>query len=65
MLIDLAKKSPLGKAKEKPDEVRRVIEKLRNEGILTTIGRGCEKVDEPMVTSYSSEGMVPCLGTGV
>ena len=32
MVIDLAKKSLLGKARERPDLVRRVIEKCRNEG---------------------------------
>ncbi|HUE15427.1 MAG TPA: dehydrogenase, partial [Planctomycetaceae bacterium] len=36
MVIDLAKKSLLGKARERPDLVRRVIEKCRNEGLLST-----------------------------
>jgi hypothetical protein len=36
-MIDLGKKSLLGKAKERPDQVRRVLEKLRNEGILNTL----------------------------
>src|SRR5579864_7907885 len=35
MVIELAKKSLLGKARERPDLVRRVLEKCRNEGILT------------------------------
>ena len=33
MVIDLAEKSLFGKARERPDLVRRVIEKCRNEGL--------------------------------
>lgn len=35
--IELPKKSLLGKTKDRPDPVRRVLEKLKNEGILETI----------------------------
>ena len=31
-VIELAKKSLIGKARERPDHVRRVLEKMRNEG---------------------------------
>ena len=37
MVMDLAKKSLLGKARERPDHVRRVLEKLRNEGFFKTL----------------------------
>ena len=33
MIMDLAKKSLLGKARERPDHVQRVLEKIRNEGL--------------------------------
>jgi len=45
MVIDLAGKSLLGKAKERPDQVRRVFEKWRNEGILNTISQVREKLE--------------------
>jgi len=63
--IELAKKSLLGKAKERPDQVRRVLEKLRNEGILNTISQVREKLDEPMTMGYSSAGVVLACGAGV
>ena len=53
--IELAKKSLLGKARERPDQVRRVLEKLRNEGILNTISQVRERLDEPMTMGYSAE----------
>jgi predicted dehydrogenase len=63
--IELAKKSLLGKARERPDQVRRVLEKLKNEGILHTISQVREKLDEPMTMGYSSAGAVLGCGEGV
>ncbi len=65
MTMDLAKKSLLGKARERPDHVRRVLRKFRNEGILRTISQVREKLDEPMTMGYSSAGVVLACGTGV
>ncbi|OGP87962.1 MAG: alcohol dehydrogenase [Deltaproteobacteria bacterium RBG_16_48_10] len=64
-VIELAKKSLLGKARERPDQVRRVLEKLKNEGILNTISQVREKLDEPMTMGYSSAGVVLACGEGV
>jgi predicted dehydrogenase/threonine dehydrogenase-like Zn-dependent dehydrogenase len=63
--IELAKKSLLGKAKDRPDQVRRVLEKLKNEGILNTISQVRERLDEPMTMGYSSAGLVLACGDGV
>jgi len=65
MVMDLAKKSLLGKARERPDHVRRVLEKVRNEGLLTTIRQVREKLDSPMSMGYSSAGIVLACGAGV
>jgi predicted dehydrogenase/NADPH:quinone reductase-like Zn-dependent oxidoreductase len=65
MVIDLAKKSLLGKARERPDLVRRVIEKCRNEGVLNTLRQVRERLDTPMSMGYSSAGVVLACGRGV
>jgi predicted dehydrogenase/threonine dehydrogenase-like Zn-dependent dehydrogenase len=65
MVIDLAKKSLLGKARERPDLVRRVIEKCRNEGVLTTLRQVREQLDAPLAMGYSSAGVVLACGPGV
>ncbi len=65
MVMDLASKSLLGKAKERPDHVRRVLEKIRNEGLLNTVRAVREKLDEPMSMGYSSAGTVLACGAGV
>jgi predicted dehydrogenase len=65
MTIDLAKKSLLGKARERPDLVRRVVEKCRNEGVLTTLRQVRERLNTPIAMGYSSAGVVLACGAGV
>jgi len=65
MVLELAGKSLLGKARERPDHVRRVLEKLRNEGFFSTIRQVLEKLDEPMTMGYASAGVVLACGAGV
>ena len=53
MAAGLAKKSLLGKAMERPDHVRRVLEKLKQEGLFTTLRQvnarlGCGRAAEPV-----------------
>lgn len=65
MVLDLSKKSLLGKARERPDHVRRVLEKMRNEGLWQTVQQVREKLDSPMSMGYSSAGVVLACGRGV
>ncbi|MGE3317425.1 MAG: bi-domain-containing oxidoreductase, partial [Planctomycetaceae bacterium] len=65
MVLDLSRKSLLGKARERPDHVKRVLEKLRNEGIRQTLQQVREKLDSPMPMGYSSAGVVLACGRGV
>jgi len=61
----LARKSLFGKAMERPDQVRRVLEKLRNEGLLQTLDQVRARLDEPMAMGYASAGVVLACGAGV
>ena len=65
MIMELSKKSLLGKARERPDHVRRVLEKIRNEGLFDTIQQVRRKLDEPMSMGYSSSGIVLACGKNV
>lgn len=62
---DLARKSLLQKARERPDQVRRVLQKLRQEGLIETVRQVRSKLDEPMPLGYSSAGVVLACGAGV
>ena len=62
---NLAKKSLLGKARERPDHLRRVLEKLRQEGLWNTVRQVREKLDDPMPMGYCSAGVVLACGPDV
>ncbi len=64
-VVDLARKSLLGKARERPDHVRRVVQKIKQEGLLPTLTQVFAKLDEPMPLGYSSAGVVVECGRGV
>ncbi len=57
-VVQLAKKSLAGKALSRPDHVRRVVEKVRQEGLITTAQQVFAKLGEPMPLGYSSAGTV-------
>lgn len=59
MVLDVASRSLLGKARERPDQVRRVLEKLRNEGPVSTLRAVNARLDEPMSMGYASTGGRP------
>jgi predicted dehydrogenase/NADPH:quinone reductase-like Zn-dependent oxidoreductase len=64
-VIDLARRSLLGKARERPDLVRRTVEKMRSEGVLSTMRQVNERLDQPVPMGYSSAGFVLACGAGV
>lgn len=65
MIIDLAGKSLLGKARERPDHMRQVLDKVRTQGLLATWRQVSEKLNEPLALGYSSAGIVLACGAGV
>ncbi|MHC1729267.1 MAG: bi-domain-containing oxidoreductase [Syntrophobacteraceae bacterium] len=65
MLVDLAKKSLLGKAKARPDLVKKVIVAAKREGFLNTFQKVRSKLETPIPLGYSCAGIVrevgPCV----
>ncbi len=64
-VVDLARKSLLGKARERPADVKRVLQKMRTEGIRTTLTQVSAKLNDPMPLGYSAAGIVLACGSGV
>ena len=64
-MVELARKSLLGKARARPDLVRQVIEKIRTDGILETWRQVMGRLDTPILLGYSSSGTVTEVGPGV
>ncbi len=57
-IIEMAEKSVLGKAKERPDLVRQVIQKVKTEGLLNTYRKVKSRLDAPAPLGYSCAGVV-------
>ena len=62
MMLQLGKKSLLGKAKERPDLVKKVLDKVRREGFLATFKTVRDKLDSDMPLGYSNTGDVIEVG---
>jgi predicted dehydrogenase/threonine dehydrogenase-like Zn-dependent dehydrogenase len=65
MLMDLASASLAGKAMARPDLVRQVVDKVRREGLATTLDKVRTKLDTPIPLGYSCAGRVLEVGSGV
>jgi len=63
--IELARQSLVEKARQRPDHVRRVLEKLKQEGFANTVRQVRARLDQPMPLGYSSAGVVIEVGPGV
>ena len=65
MLIDFSKQSLIGKAKKRPDLVRKVMKKARNDGLIPTIKTAFNKLDTPIPLGYSGAGTVIKVGEDI
>jgi len=58
LLMDLAKKSLIGKARERPDLVRQLVQKARTEGVGAALQKANARLDVPLPLGYSCAGVV-------
>jgi predicted dehydrogenase len=64
-LVQFTRRSLLGKARERPDQVRRVLEKMRREGVMETLRQVRARMQDPLALGYSSAGVVLEVGREV
>ena len=62
---DFARKNLLQKASMRPDLVREVWNKMRRDGVASTIGAVRSRMDQPSTPGYSSAGTVVAVGEGI
>jgi predicted dehydrogenase/threonine dehydrogenase-like Zn-dependent dehydrogenase len=58
MLIDFGKGSLLAKARAQPDKVKQVLQKIKTDGLKTTIDTVKAKLDSPIQLGYCNVGTV-------
>ena len=64
-VVDLARKNLVQKALARPDQVTRVLQKIRQEGLAQTANQVRAKLDEGMPLGYSASGVVLSAGRDV
>ncbi|MEE9217431.1 MAG: bi-domain-containing oxidoreductase [Anaerolineales bacterium] len=63
--IEFAGKGMIGKARARPDLVRQTINKVRQDGLLSTLQAVRSRLDQPLPLGYSSAGVIEELGGGI
>ena len=64
-IVDFVRKSLLDKARARPDLVRQVINKAKNDGLLSTLELVRNQLDQTIPVGYSSAGTVIDVGEDV
>jgi len=65
MLVDFGKAGLIDKARQEPDRVRMVFDKMRTDGVLPTLDSVRNKLDQPLPMGYSNVGRILAIGAGV
>lgn len=65
MLIDFGKASYLDKARQQPEKVKMVLDKIHTDGVMTTIDAVRSKLAQPLPLGYCNVGIVLDVGAGV
>jgi len=65
MLVEFSKANLIQKARQQPDKVKQVLDKMRTDGLMPTLEAVFRKLDEPLPLGYCNVGTVLEVGTGV
>lgn len=63
--VETGASSLLGKARQRPDQVRQVLNTARQLGVVETYRMVQDRLDRPMTLGYSCAGVVIAVGEGV
>ncbi|SEO25586.1 bi-domain-containing oxidoreductase [Pseudomonas sp. NFACC39-1] len=65
MLVHFGKASYLEKARQQPEKVKMVLEKVKTDGIATTLEAVQSKLSQPLALGYCNVGTILEVGSGV
>jgi predicted dehydrogenase/threonine dehydrogenase-like Zn-dependent dehydrogenase len=65
MLVEFGKSNLISKARQQPDKVKQVLDKIKTEGLLPTLEAVFNKLGEPLPLGYCNVGKVIAVGEGV
>jgi len=65
MLVEFGKSNLISKARQQPDKVKQVLDKIKTEGLVPTLEAVFNKLGEPLPLGYCNVGLVIGVGEGV
>ena len=65
MLVDFGRASLLDKARQQPERVREVLDKVQTDGLGPTVQAVRSKLSSPIPLGYASAGIILAVGQGV
>ena len=65
MLVHFGRANLIDKARQQPDKVRMVLDKVKTDGLIPTLDAVRSKLDQPLPMGYCNVGVVLEVGAGV
>lgn len=65
MLVEFGKANLIDKARQQPDKVKQVLEKIKSDGLIPTLEAVFNKLGQPLPLGYCNVGVVREVGEGV
>jgi predicted dehydrogenase/threonine dehydrogenase-like Zn-dependent dehydrogenase len=65
MLVEFGKSNLISKARQQPDKVKMVLDKIKTDGLIPTLETVFNKLGEPLPLGYCNVGNVIAVGNGV
>ncbi|MDB5273821.1 MAG: oxidoreductase domain protein [Chitinophagaceae bacterium] len=65
MLVEFGKAGWIAKARQQPDRVKQVLDKIKADGLVPTLEAVFNKLDQPLPLGYCNVGKVIAVGEGV
>lgn len=64
MLVEFGKAGWIDKARQQPDKVRMVLDKIKTDGLMPTVEAVFNKLDQPLPLGYCNVGRIANVGAG-
>lgn len=65
MLVEFSRANLISKARQKPDKVRQVLDKIKADGLMPTLDAVFRKLDQPLPLGYCNAGVVLEVGSAI
>jgi predicted dehydrogenase/threonine dehydrogenase-like Zn-dependent dehydrogenase len=65
MLVEFGKSNLISKARQQPDKVKQVLDKVKSDGLMPTLEAVFNKLEQPLPLGYCNVGKVIEVGEGV